>query len=121
MKNLLLILLLGTFCQQVPPANAPCDVKQPLKELSWLKNKAAHYQNEGGSLTITQAQRQGETVFSIEYVLGADARETTYYRCNGSVICQSSVTIAGLTSDCLGDFPSDLTGRKMIYPETDVK
>lgn len=121
MKTTLLLLLLTAVCEQTPPTtNAICGVENPLQELTWLKEKAAQYKREGGTLTIVQAQHRGETVFSIEYVLGADAREATYYRCNGWEICQTSVTIAGLTSRC-EDFPNELTERKVIYPEMLVK
>ncbi len=122
MKTTILILLLPAFYRPQPPRlTPPCGVEKPLQELSWLKDKVAQYQKDGGTLTIMQAQHGSETLFSIEYALGTDARETTYYRCNGGEICKTSVTIAGLTSSCSGDFPNELMGRKMIYPSFEVK
>lgn len=120
-KSTLLLFLLTALYQQTPlTTSVPCDVEEPLKKLVWLKDKVTHYRKDDGSLTIMQAQHRGETVFSIEYVLGADARETTYYHCNGWEICKTSVTIAGLANGC-GDLPNELTGRKMIYPEILIK
>ncbi len=119
MKPLLLLLLLTAFYKQEPPVvSITCGVEDPLRELTWLKSKVAEYKNDGGRLTIMQAKHKGETVFFIEHILGLDARSTTYYRCNGWEICQTSVTIAGLTSGC-EDFPNELTERKTIYPEAE--
>ena len=94
--------------------------KRPAQRTTLAQRQSRPIPKEGGSLTILQTQHRGETIFSIEHILGTDARTTTYYRCNGWEICKTSVTIAGLTS-CLGDFPNELTARKMIYPEITVK
>lgn len=68
---LLLTLFLGSAlifsCEKNPLANNTCDVKNPLKDLDWMKRDIAFIEqlspDESQYITITMATYNGETVF----------------------------------------------------------
>jgi hypothetical protein len=119
MKNLLLTGLLSLLFfheNKQTPDTLPCGVQAPVEELFWLKEKLTLLENSGGTTSVYQFLGKGETIFSIEHNLALDARNITYYRCIGTVVCHSVVTIGGPTGRC-DSLSLGLTDRIKIYPK----
>lgn len=91
---LLLTLFLGSAlifsCEKNPLANNTCDVKNPLKDLDWMKRDIAFIEqlspDESQYITITMATYNGETVFFSIYCDPLVNSVFTVRDCSGKTI-----------------------------------
>ncbi|WP_460982086.1 hypothetical protein [Spirosoma fluminis] len=114
-KNLIVLGALAVLaCRDEPLRPNTCQVKNPLKELGWLQEKVTKATRYDADVTVYQATYQGDTVFEINSFMGVDASNSVICRCDGSVVCRSVVTIAGLSGNC-GTIASDLINQTVIY------
>lgn len=113
MKKVIVFFILAASisCHKEQLTPNTCGVKKPFDELAWLPDRINRF---GGDITVYQALHQGQTIFSIDSFLGADAGVGVLYRCDGSVICRANVTFGGVVGDC-GNIDDQLTDYVVIY------
>ncbi|MBO0949242.1 hypothetical protein [Fibrella forsythiae] len=112
-KMLIFFVLLGMISCKREAMNAnTCRVGNPLTELQWLNDRVAQSATLG-NLAVYQAIYQGQTVFAIRLYMGPDAGIYNIHRCDGSVICSSTITIVGEQGDC-GPIRNELTNSLLI-------
>ncbi|GAB3497170.1 hypothetical protein GCM10027341_17090 [Spirosoma knui] len=114
-KNLIVLGALAILaCHNEPFRPNTCQVNDPLKDLNWLQDSIASAVRYNADVTVYQASYRGDTVFQIDSFIGIDASGGVIYRCDGSVICRSVVTIAGQSGNC-GTIANELFGQTIIY------
>ncbi len=67
-----------------------------------------------GRTRVFKGLYEGETVFTIDVFIGPDGNPTSTYRCDGSLLCSVSYTIAGPIGNC-DKLPGIIYDGKLIY------
>ena len=115
MKTLLISLSIISLlaCKNENTLPNTCQVKTPLTDLQWLKDRVAQSANSG-NLTVSQAIYQGQTVFTVDLFIGPHIGSYVIYRCDGSVVCSAGTTIVGQQGDC-GSIPQALKNLVVLF------
>ncbi|XWW48076.1 hypothetical protein JYG30_11820 [Fibrella sp. USSR17] len=115
MKTLLIasLIILIFACKDQNALPNTCQVTNPITDLPWLKDRIAKATNSG-DLTVSQATYQGQSVFTVDWFIGPDAGSYVIYRCDGSIVCSASTTIAGQQDNCSA-IPQELKNSAVIF------